>query len=239
MAQGEKAQGNGLTLLLLAVLGLFGIRASTTESPVSEHGKKENPASEKSAADASHAESSGSEPSDRFWQPVLEFRGPDTQEHAKISADDESPFGRLLSALRRVLATQSADPYDGLPDVNGWDTRCLIACVPHPTDSISGDYFDGLVDAIQRAVETQGYVLDRYYYPWPGNDAPGRPKTGQAGDAAASPSPSAGHDSGNAVTPERERRPGILLFRGPAEPNVECGGGEASQPAIAAGASRR
>jgi hypothetical protein len=42
----------------------------------------------------------------------------------------------------------------------------LIATLPDPFESSSGYQFDNMVDAIQRAAETQSYVLEHYYYPW-------------------------------------------------------------------------
>lgn len=43
---------------------------------------------------------------------------------------------------------------------------CLVATVPHPVDSHFQITFDRYLDAMARAVETQGYVLDSYSMPW-------------------------------------------------------------------------
>jgi hypothetical protein len=42
----------------------------------------------------------------------------------------------------------------------------LVATIPHPVDSHFQITFDRYLDAMARAVETQGYVLDSYSLPW-------------------------------------------------------------------------
>src|SRR5262249_20117029 len=94
----------------------------------------------------------------------------------------EGPPPRISQAVAALgVASSSAGPavlpqplvslrvatLEPLPDIPNWKTRSLIACVPDPIDSSSGHRFDALIDTIQRAVETQDYVLDRFYYPWP------------------------------------------------------------------------
>jgi hypothetical protein len=67
--------------------------------------------------------------------------------------------------------------------------QLLIATVPDPVESGFGYLFDQVIEAVQRALETQGYVIDRAWLPWP------RP---------------------GAKTPaERphEKQPGLILFR--------------------------
>lgn len=102
------------------------------------------------------------------------------------------------------------------PDVEGWQTRYLIACVPDPQDSSSGYRFDYLIDAIQRAAETQHFVLDRYFYPWspkkPAFDIQGT-LTKKGSDkreiqlaALSKPSKGKGRTDPN-------QWPGVLLFR--------------------------
>jgi hypothetical protein len=66
----------------------------------------------------------------------------------------------------------------------GIELRFLIATVPDPATSGFGQYFDHTVEAIQRALETQGYVIDRAWMPWPQPGAPapaGRPYEKQPG----------------------------------------------------------
>ena len=45
--------------------------------------------------------------------------------------------------------------------------QCLIATLPDPTDAANLSYtYDRYMDAIQRAMEAGGYVLDRFDVPW-------------------------------------------------------------------------
>jgi hypothetical protein len=71
--------------------------------------------------------------------------------------------------------------------------RFLIATVPDPVDSGLGYYFDQVVEAMQRALETQGYVIDRHWLPW------------KRAEAGAPP--------GLSRSRLHEDRPGLILFR--------------------------
>ncbi|MGE5345183.1 MAG: hypothetical protein ACM3JH_04435 [Acidithiobacillales bacterium] len=70
----------------------------------------------------------------------------------------------------------------------------LVVTVPDPVDSILDYAFDRTLDAVQRAVRVNGYLLDRYSLPWldrvAGRSAPDADRRGP-----------------------RERPPGVLLFR--------------------------
>jgi hypothetical protein len=46
------------------------------------------------------------------------------------------------------------------------DRRFIIATIPDPIDTAAGSMFDSFIDAIQRAFEKQGYVLEHHYLPW-------------------------------------------------------------------------
>ena len=70
----------------------------------------------------------------------------------------------------------------------------LVVTVPDPVDSILDYAFDRTLDALQRAVRVNDYLLDRYTLPWT-DRAP------QGGSAVA------------ARRPGRERLPGVLVFR--------------------------
>ncbi len=71
---------------------------------------------------------------------------------------------------------------------------CLIATLPDPVDAANLNYtYDRYLDAIQRAMEGAGYLLDRFDLPW----------LDPAGPPAAA----------NAVEPRFRREPGRLLFR--------------------------
>jgi hypothetical protein len=49
--------------------------------------------------------------------------------------------------------------------ISGRNILCLIATLPDPIRSSSYG-FDEDLTALQRGVESQGYVLDRYCFPW-------------------------------------------------------------------------
>ncbi len=68
----------------------------------------------------------------------------------------------------------------------------LVVTVPDPVDSILDYAFDRALDAVQRAVRVDGYLLDRYSLPWL-DRATGRADADRRGP--------------------RERPPGVLLFR--------------------------
>jgi hypothetical protein len=70
----------------------------------------------------------------------------------------------------------------------------LVITVPDPVDSILDYAFDRTLDAVQRAVRVNDYLLDRYALPWIGGGARG----GSPGPDRRGP---------------RERSPGVLLFR--------------------------
>src|SRR5262249_8895883 len=69
-----------------------------------------------------------------------------------------------------------------------------------PVDSQYGDRFDFTVDAIQRAAETQEYVLDRFWFPWE-----------KVRSKEATPT-SAGKGRAELAARHKEQ-PGVLLFR--------------------------
>ncbi len=70
----------------------------------------------------------------------------------------------------------------------------LVVTVPDPVDSILDYAFDRTLDAVQRAVRVDGYLLDRYSLPWLDR------VTGPGGADADRRGP-------------RERPPGVLVFR--------------------------
>jgi hypothetical protein len=111
--------------------------------------------------------------------------------------------------------------------------------VPDPIDSSSGHRFDALIDTIQRAVETQDYVLDRFYYPWP------KSKKQRKTSPAARSTRGAGQEKQVEVMPANspvkltikvkdvedrphrpvhQRQPGLLLFRAPPPDEDQPGG---------------
>ena len=44
--------------------------------------------------------------------------------------------------------------------------HCLVVALPAPIESIASARFDEYLDVVQRAIELQGYILDRSLLPW-------------------------------------------------------------------------
>jgi hypothetical protein len=203
---------HGPTVLLVALLAFFGIRAAVPDRPGAPGepggGKKGQPSQEKADEEATRAD-------DHFWWPLDAFRR--TGAEATAEARDDQPF-------------EEVPVWRGFPVVPGWELRTLLACLPDPVDSTSGYQFDSVVDAIQRAAETQKYVLDRYYYPW----------SGQKGKAGKAPpldltvrNALFGLEGPRLLTLQGargpagrpfEREPGALLFRSPRPAGVAAAG---------------
>lgn len=195
---------HGPTMILAAaLLAFFGIRIAAPDRPAAP-----------GEARADKRARTADEPADRgdhFWWPLEAFRrtgaGPAGEDK------DEADF-------------EGVAVWRGFPDVAGWELETLLASVPDPVDSTSAYQFDSVIDAIQRGVETQNYVLDRYYYPWSGQKGKGDKPAPL--DLTVRGSLTAGEgrltvkegDKGAAGRPF-EREPGALLFR--AAPGVRPG----------------
>src|SRR5262249_13144672 len=102
---------------------------------------------------------------DDYTRPLREFLTADSVDKA---ATDDCPNDELVSLVQKA----------------GYQLNSLIATVPDPIDSRFGYWFDLSLEAIQRAVETQGYVLDRYWFPWE-QFRKAEPPKGATGAAAA------------------------------------------------------
>jgi hypothetical protein len=110
--------------------------------------------------------------------------------------------------------------------LTGYRVTTLIATLSDPKDSRLGYDFDMAIEAIQRAIESEDYTLDRFRFPWLDPDLPPTPP---AAPPAPSPSPGPGAKvlpAGPASGPppsgspagawrgrRHERQPGTILFR--------------------------
>jgi hypothetical protein len=108
-----------------------------------------------------------------------------------------APNNSRLPTIEEQLRGQSERgvykwPTRGLDE---YSIRFLIATVPDPTDSGFGYLFDQVVEAVQRALEVDNYVLDRGWLPWT------RSVRGGA--------------TGGSDVRLHERHPGVILFRAP------------------------
>jgi hypothetical protein len=111
--------------------------------------------------------------------PIHEFLGlkaPSTDSPAKLTE----------SAEKKLYEWPSAS------DIGDYKIRFLIACVPDPMDSGFAYWFDQVIEALQRALGADSFVIDRMWLPW---------------------------HSPESATPHRlparlhEKHPGLILFR--------------------------
>jgi hypothetical protein len=73
---------------------------------------------------------------------------------------------RTASALLEEYGSIAAST-QAVGNTNLKSSECLIATLPDPVDAGNLNYtFDRYLDALQRAFEADGYVLDRYDLPW-------------------------------------------------------------------------
>jgi hypothetical protein len=106
-----------------------------------------------------------------------------------------------------------------------YHVESLIAIVHDPFDSSSGYRFDTIVNAIQRALEREHFILDRFWFPWrPRGDGAPAADTWQL-TADLPPPPETGRSPGTPraalriqktsdVSASRQgQQPGVLLFR--------------------------
>ncbi len=115
--------------------------------------------------------------------------------------------------------------------LGGYRVTTVIASLPDPTESRLGYDFDMATEAIQRAIESEGYTLDRFRLPWlDASSSSGGAPAASAPPAAASV-PASAAASGAGATPAApgpappaavlaalrgaryERQPGSILFR--------------------------
>lgn len=123
----------------------------------------------------------------------------------------------LLRFLNLDTTPSSLEELVGLLD--GYRVTTLIASLSDPRDSRLGYDFDMATEAIQRAIESEGYTLDRFRFPWldPGPTAGASPT--QLPVAAPGPPQPVAHPPpstlpGSPLRGQRhERQPGTILFR--------------------------
>jgi hypothetical protein len=170
-------------LVFVAVLAVLGVRYLPPSQPA-----ESKPATKEGSGQSPRSEPDGS---------------PSAPRGGKRSKGRE-----FLQPLRDFLNRPANSTID-LSKLDNYDVEFLIVTLPDPVDSTSGWRFDAHVDAIQRAVETQDLVLDRFWYPWRANNPIDASASSDPGEAAK------GEDNKpyqRGVLPQ-ERQPGVLLFR--------------------------
>ncbi|QEH36179.1 hypothetical protein OJF2_47390 [Aquisphaera giovannonii] len=128
---------------------------------------------------------------------------------AAAPAVDDADALESLDPLIRFLNLGSTPPtLEALGNaLDGYRVTTLIATLSDPKDSRLGYDFDMATEAIQRAIESEGYSLDRFRYPWldPG-PAPAAPAVAAVpapapAAPAATPAPSPTPATPKAATP--------------------------------------
>lgn len=108
------------------------------------------------------------------------------------------PLGRLIGDGRQAPPVDTVDLFSRVDAAGYNELDALVALVPDPDRTSNGYAFDLYVDAIERAFESWGFILDRYRYPWVA--PPPADKTAPPAEAAARSIP-------------RQEQPGVLVFR--------------------------
>ena len=178
-----------LCFLAVALSGVVvGVVRPGSGSSVAARTGRSDSASTASLGGKSEADKSviGSPPAVRllreyFGLPELTLRPPEPVPAASDGADSPSPA--LLDHVR-LLDEQLAQLNRPAR------ISFLVALLSDPIES-SADHFDPFLDAVQRAFEAEGYVIDRHYLPWADHLA-GR---------------------GDNASPRYRREPGVILFR--------------------------
>jgi hypothetical protein len=156
----------------------------------------------------------------------------DTGKQAEAPAPPSGPPARAgvadaleaLEPLERFLNLESPpkalDELAGL--LSGYRVTTLIASLSDPKESRLGYDFDMAVEAIQRAIESEGYTIDRFRFPW--LDPNATPAAGGSAPAVAAATPPA---SSGLRGQRHERQPGVILFRIDRPAPTAMGGGAA------------
>ncbi len=122
----------------------------------------------------------------------------------------DQQLGEVLKTIRGMVRTEPCDSEKALNDdldrINKLKPEFLIVTLPDPT--FLPALFDANLESIHRALETDGYLLDRFWLPWP------EPEEGSKEGEANKPSKA----SIRSIRYERGE-PGVLVLRHSAEEN--------------------
>jgi hypothetical protein len=120
--------------------------------------------------------------------------------------DMKVPAGQdSKEALGKIIQDQN-DPR------SKYSLDSIIATLPDPIETGLSGTLDDEIDAIQRAAESQGYVLDRFKLPWP-TPAERAAKGDDAEIAQSEDSEPAPDETAHGAKPVQRAEPGLLLFR--------------------------
>ena len=123
--------------------------------------------------------------------------GPPPRADVADALEALEPLLRFLN-----LETKPASLEELAAALGGYRVTTLIASLSDPTDSRLGYDFDMATEAIQRAIESEGYTLDRFRFTWVDSGSPARPGS-DSQPALASLAPGSG--SAAELTPHGRR----------------------------------
>jgi hypothetical protein len=122
-------------------------------------------------------------------------QGPSAKLPREPVTDPLSPLRRFLDAEALSHDNKERADADLLTKLKPYQIECIIATIPHPTQSGLGYWYDLSIDAIARAVETAGFV------PYSAFTPPGWPQLAEDKKRETS------------AAAVRQEQPGMLLFR--------------------------
>ncbi len=121
-------------------------------------------------------------------------------------------FGKPKPCNRQTLRDEIAGP--GVP---AYVFESMIVAVPDPKDSRFGYLFDRNLDAIQRALEAAGYLLDRFDFPWHDSASRTTPDSYETAKVETVNGKKTKNTQEKVqislATPRYQREPGVVLFR--------------------------
>ena len=185
----ERRPMPSVLLVILAMLGLASFQKFTGSTPGPDPAATAK-GEEKAAPAASLSGRRGGGISDR---PEARILGP-LIDYFRTGADGEDPLGSGSKA-QEVIQKHSL--------------HFVIATVPDPVRSTNSHRFDEWIDSIQRAYESEGFLLGGFRMPWGGSGA----------TSARDPEPKAKPETKLATgSIPSHREPGLLLFHGRKSP---------------------
>lgn len=145
------------------ILAILAVVLHTAFPTALERGGASSAAAEKAAAKKGGAAGSGDEPPEGPW---LATRSYFQNFEAKLPQNDEPRLTGLFS-LEAAIPDQNADQlrkmFGVAPDAQ---IDSVIAAVPDPLHTRLALHFDGVIDALERAAEQQGWTFSKQWLPW-------------------------------------------------------------------------
>jgi hypothetical protein len=191
-----------ILIVVLALLGITTFRGGTESNPKPEtSSSSESRESGLKLSPSAAAAGSDVERDLKILEPLTT--------HFRIDDDEQTS---LESVLKRIHERIDDSPVDS-------GIRCLIVTVPDPVRSTNSHRFDECFDAVQRGVETQGYVLDGYRFPWmeqaqaASERVQGEIELPHEDRAQSSPAGTSKLKFRTTAPSPRPREPGVVLFR--------------------------